>query len=406
MLAPSVQAFFILPFLLLIFYKAYSNKKESLVYSAILVLMLILLPFFHPGEGSVYLIPLFIGIYLSFIFYRRFGMKDNSNIKTGRNLVNVILILFVTWATWFFSFSAFGRKAGKIADWVIYQSGNTNIDQVSDLLITANLSTIQFLNLLIHSYGQQLIYIALGFVIALIIYITLIYLKKPVDLDKFIFSNLFFIFIGLAIVSFVGYTGVDSFRGLRYVLFVSTILIGTFAYDFVKKMDINYRKYGITLIISVLMVSSIIGLFNTYGSSETKSVNFQVTKMEMVGDNWLLDNRNKSLFVESITPKQLNRFSAAILGSNGAYINHRFKLKISPTHFNYTNTNNYGASLVKDEYYVDWKLSRIFYPNIYPEYENVWKYTSKDFDYLDNMDNSVNPIYSNGEFWVYYINSK
>ncbi len=404
MLAPSVQAFYLLPFILFLFYKSYSKEKNSIIYSILFVLMLLLIPFFHPGEGSLYLIPLFLGIYLALIIYNRLKIEGTRHIKLNRNLINAVLIIFVTWATWFLSFSSFGQKATKIANWIIFQSGNTNIDTVSNLLVKANLSTMQFLNLVLDSYGQQLIYIFLGLLISLIILIKIFYYKNSVNLEKFTFSILFLIFMGLAIFSFFSYTGVDSFRGLRYVLFVSTVLIGIFSYDFVKNTKLNYKKFGTILIISLLVISSAISIFNVYPSPTTKSVNSQVTQMELTGSNWFLDNRNQSLAIESINYRQLTRFSAAILGQDFKNSG-KFGFKNSPVHFNYTNTSSYGDSLVKDEYYVDWKVNRIFYPSVYPEYSNLWKFTPQDFDYLDSRDNSVNSIYSNGEFWVYYIKS-
>lgn len=405
MLAPSVQSFFLLPFILLLFYKSYSNKEDSAKYSVLFVLMLILIPFLHPGEGSLYLIPLFLGIYLSFVIYNKFNLNKDY-IKLNHNLLNAIMIIFITWAMWFISFSAFGRNAGKVADWVIYQSGDTNIIQVSSLLGQANLSIFQFFNLAVNSYGQQLIYLSLGLLISIIILKQVFYNKNSVDLEKFTFSILFLIFMGLGIFSFVGYSAVDSFRGLRYLIFISTILIGIFSYDFIKNIKLNYKKFGTILIIFVLIISSLIGVFNIYGSPTTKTVNFQVTEMELKGNNWFLDNRNKSLYVDTITPPQIKRFSSAVLGVNGFYIpNQKIHIKQSPDHFNYTNTTSYGNSLVEDKYFVDWKLNRIFYPSIYPEYKNLWRFTQKDFEYLYNDDKSVDSIYSNGEFWVYYIKS-
>lgn len=406
MLAPSVQTFFLLPFLLLIFYKTYHDNKDSIKYSVLFVLMLVLMPFLHPGEGTLYLIPLFLGINLSLIVYNKFKIKGTKPVKFNKNLLNVVLIIFVTWAAWFMSTSSFGRQAGKITNWLVFQSGSTNAAEVSSLLSQANLSIIQFINLAMNTYGQQLIYILLGALISIIVVIRVLRRKRSVDSNIFTFTILFFIFFGLAIFSFVSYIGVDSFRGIRYLLFVSTILIGIFAYDYIKSLKGNYKKYGTIFVLSVIMLSCIMGVFNTYGSSETNIVNYQVTKMELTGDNWFLDNRDKNLYIESITPSQIKRFSSSILGVKDFYNStYKFRFKTSLDHFNYTNTSTYGDSLVKDTYFVDWKLNRIYYPSIYPEYENIWRFSSKDFEYLDYKDTSVNSIYSNGEFWIYYIKS-
>jgi hypothetical protein len=399
MLAPSVQSFLLLPLILFLFYKSYLQQKDPMVYGVLFIFMLLIMPFFHPGEGTLFLIPLFLGISLALIFYNKINTENSEYMKLNTNLLNIMLIIFVTWATWFISFSSFGRQTKKILNWLIYESGTTNVAQYSNLLGKVNLSIDQIFILATKIYGQELIYVLLALLISLII-LKKVLRKNHVESEKFTFSILFFIFSGVAIISFFNNVGVEGFRGMRYVIFISTILIGMCLYDFVKK--INYKKIGTILIISVLMLSSIISIFNTYPSPIIKDSNSQVTQMELTGTNWFLDNRNNSLYVDSIEPQQIIRFSVAIIGENG--YNQEIHLKKSPDHFNYTNTSSYGNSVMHPAYFVDWKLSRIFYPKIYPEYKNLWRFTPENFDYLDNKDTSVNEIYSNGEFWVYYLN--
>ena len=78
-------------------------------------------------------------------------------------------------------------------------------------------------------------------------------------------------------------------------------------------------------------------------------------------------------------------------------------------HFNYiNNTNTLGESIpgTSNEYYIDYEVNRLFYPQIYPEYKDQWKFTPNDFSRLDNVDPSVNQIYSNGNFWINYVQNQ
>ena len=84
----------------------------------------------------------------------------------------------------------------------------------------------------------------------------------------------------------------------------------------------------------------------------------------------------------------------------------KVRLLFTPDHFNYTiNQSTFGDSFSRTNngYFVDYRLSRNYYQNIYPEYENQWKFTPEDYYKFDNIDDTVNQIYSNGDFWMYYI---
>ena len=68
MLAPSVICFFILPFNLFLIHKQYLSYKK-LEFSLILILMLIVVPFLHPGEGTIFLFLIIFFIEISRLFY-------------------------------------------------------------------------------------------------------------------------------------------------------------------------------------------------------------------------------------------------------------------------------------------------------------------------------------------------
>jgi hypothetical protein len=63
----------------------------------------------------------------------------------------------------------------------------------------------------------------------------------------------------------------------------------------------------------------------------------------------------------------------------------------------------YGQFFAQDRYFVESKLSRMLYPEIFPEFEHLWRFTPEDFHRIDNIDPTVSRIYSNGEFWVHYV---
>lgn len=435
---PSMLAFFLMPLLLFLFLKANSgsvdSRKNPIIFSGLFIMILLLMPFLHSGEGTLFLIPLFVGIYISIIVYKYINKYkkmsnklDNLNLHT--NLYNILLLLFVSWFSWFVSFSIFGYQMKRIIDWLLFEIGTSDKTNFLDLLGKAHLSIFQLMDLLVKVYGQQLFYILLAIVVSVIIWKNLLIGKTPlksekftranllsidkwknvlssehnVKLEIFIFSVLFLIFFTLLVVSFSNFIGVESSRSMRYVIFVSTILIGLGTFEFIKHLtDQNYRKIGIFLVVIFIGISGAIGIYNTFASPITKTTNYQVTHMEISGMTWFLDNGQSNLTINSIEPEQILRYSGAIVGQRNVYT-HITSLEYPGEHFNYTNKSVFGESLNNSEYFMDWKLQKILYPRLFPEYENLWKFNSEDFNRFENDDPTVNNIYSNGEFWIYYI---
>lgn len=436
-IAPSIEAFFLLPLLLFLFFKANSGVKGSIMFGGLFISILLLMPFLHPGEGTIFLIPLFIGIYVSILIFKRINrfkkMPENvGSLNFRSNLFTILLIVLVSWFSWFVSFSVFGYQIKGVINWLLYEIGTTNTITFFDLLGKAHLSLFQLIDLTTKIYGQQMFYIILA---ALISIVTLknffvgktnfkqenftisnvmsstkwkkvFSSKHDIKLENFIFTALFLIFFVLTAISFSNFVGVEGSRSVRYIIFISTILIGISLYDYIKQNSkFNYHSLGIILIICFIGISGIFGIFNTFASPITKNANYQVTQMEIIGMNWFLANGNNNLTINSIEPQQIIRYIGAIVGEENIYA-HIKSLEYSGEHFNYTINNHYGESFKNDTYFIDWKLQKILYPELFPEYENVWKFKPDDFNHLENEDPTVNSIYSNGEFWIFYISHR
>ena len=158
MMAPSVIAFFILPCILLIYYKTRILNSNNKLYAILLVLILLILPFIHPGEGTLFLIIIFSAINFAPWILGKISKSSTAEVITFRSGINIILILLVLWLLWITSFSTFGEQVTQILGWLFHEVGTTTANQYLTTLSKANLSFFDFVSLLIKLNGQYIIY--------------------------------------------------------------------------------------------------------------------------------------------------------------------------------------------------------------------------------------------------------
>ncbi len=401
MLAPSIQCFFLLPFILLLFLKVQISPHRS-SYFLMLVILLLVTPFLHPGEGTLFLILVFLCFSFTILFHKRdkYVKLINSSYYLKQVYVfYVCSILLIVWIAWFSCTSSFSGATMYIWDWLIYAAGKTTAMAYSDLIVEANLSVFGFIRLFLNMFGQAAIYCSVGLVIIIGLLKRLLFNKTRVAFQQFNFSILFIAFGALMFVAFFSnLIWVSYNREMRYVIFAATILNGLGLHSLFHR---KHRRIGMAFIAILLIVASTFGAFNTFASPIVREANYQVTHMEVAGAMWFFDHQHPSLLIDSLSINQLC-FANLVQGHQNISNNIRYAAS-PPVHFGYYENATYGESLTTDKYFIDSKLSRISGPSIFPEYVDLWDFTPDDFYRLDNHDPSVNLIYSNSEFWAYYI---
>jgi len=408
---PSTLLFFLMPFLLFLFYRSRGTSSHLYIYRSLLLLLLVTVPFFHPGEGTIILISFFVLIELSLFVYKNI-IKDyishNFPQKTDFRdySINLPLILATLWFVWFASSSLFFQKTREIASWLSYQTGRTDAITYSNILNSANLSLYQIIDFLVKFLGQDILYLSLSTIFCVIVLKKLLK-REVIKVEEFTFLMLFISFSILLLLTFTNWFGFDYTRELKYLLFVSTIFSGIILYKLIEVGN-NFKKSTMLILCCFLIVSGTIGIFNSFSSPLVRGPNFQVTTMEISGSTWYVENRDKKLTTQSINnlyPGQVRLFIESKYGVDFLKKN-SFVIYSSPDHFGYYKNDNYGESLNKSAYFLNFKLQRIAYDQIYPDLSNKWRFTSSDFEKLDNNDYTASEIYSNGEFWVYLVNPK
>ena len=414
---PSAQAFFLLPFIFFLYYKVRTPSSISVSSTVPFILVLVLIPFFHPVM-SLFLIFIFLCLGASMLLYKQikkrrpqFNSGDASTELRG-GVMNPSIIEFIIFITWYSAFSAFAGTARTINNWLLYQMGEPPIEEMLHILERANLTAYEFIRLSIKMYGTYLLYGILSIVICVII-LKEIFSERKIKLNQLIFLLLFITLGTLTLACTFGDLVLKGGRVFKYLLFASTILNGLGIYGLAKKDKAKssksnkfMRKKLITSIVIIILVASMsIGLFNLFFSPRIHLFNQQVTGMELEGIGWFFDHRNQELLIDDIAVGQ-KRFADALLGLRVPNKNIRTGIAtIPPDHFDYINNTMYGESYKKDRYFLNNKLSKIYYPKVHPRYSDQWRFTQDDFDRL-SKDPGVNRIYINGEFEVNYIIAK
>jgi len=404
MLAPSVQCFYLLPFVLYLFLKA---KKSTQPLFPILTFILVLsvIPLFHLGEGTFFLILTFFGFPLAIFLHQRGDyIKKINPIPSMNNMLVYysILIIFIIWFYKLSDYPYFSTVLRQSWNALINGTGESAAAKTFSTLGKANLSVSQFIHLFLNMFGHVLIYCLIGIVLVIDMLKKYVYNKVRFDIQQLTFSILFILFFILLFITFftkllwVGYG-----REMRYLIFSATLLNGIGLHSFFRN---KYRGIGTIFIIIVLMATSIIGVFNVHPSPSIRYSNSQVTNMEMTGITWFFTYRYNNLLSNSIHINQL-RFSHVVHGYQAIRLNIP-NIAQPPDHFGYDVYDTYAKSFSNDRYYVDSILSRIYGPYVLPEYSSVWSFSPDDFSQLDHSDFSVDKVFLNGEFWVYYIQGR
>ncbi|MCE5214530.1 MAG: hypothetical protein LLF83_07425 [Methanobacterium sp.] len=411
MLAPSVEGFYLIPFVIYLFYKTRNSNINIIEYTLLLILFLVLIPFFHSGEVTLFLLIIFVLIYISARFYQRYT-NNKLESKLGKpffkNNSSIFLLLMVIWLTWFTSFSWFFEKAQQVISWFKNEIGSSNLMQFSSLLSLANLSLDNLILIAMSLYGQYILFLTAAMVVS-IIFLRGFFSAEKDDLNishlnilTYVF--LFIIFAAIGLISFINVVGVEFTRVLKYVMLIAILLNGLFFYSYFQAKP-RIKNVGMIFLVGLILSGGIIGLFNIYASPITKGPNFQTTDMELTGQSWFLNYRNPDLIIDN----NINFYYGQILRLNDAIkgvkfnINNKTTILTGPDHFNYQDKTFYGETYDTSWYYIDMTLLRIAYPELYPGYENKWRYTPADYNKFDKLDKSVNNIYSNGDYRVYLI---
>ena len=389
------------PLALALFFRSWRRKTFN--YKMLFVLMLILTPYLHPQATEMMLLTLVLICLVQAGYY--VARKE----EPGREIpLTPIFILAVISFIWYVDTAIF--KMG-VEVWVKLVSGEVTLSPIQDTRLLLEKGGVQgfgAIGLLFKLYGGEIIYGLLAVVAAFTVARNLIYHDKQVTevnwlVILFITFSLLFLIYWAGMAYGVG----DIFARSIYYIPIVSIMLASFNLHGVSLRH-GYKQLVIPLVICLILFSAVFSIFNKYQSPYVHQPNGQCTHMEIAGANWTLNYRDPLSAKVTNIGRGLRRYAIAI---NGQVWYHNSPVPIDPTypnppvlildHFGYQQYKTIGESVDESAYLLLTQMDRVLYEEIWkPPIPTRW--SREDFDKLE-QDPTVDKLYSNGEFDVWYI---
>ena len=401
---PSNQTFFLTPIIFFLYFKF--RKPASHVTPIFLALLpfLLILPFYHPGEGTILFITIILIHECAYIFYNivkknTLNITHDDVLKSIKYWVMPITILVIAEIAWFVQFPTFAHVTRFIVESM--QSSPVNDFSMRSVEIISMFSVSQSIQIFFNMWGQLVIYLLIGS-FSLIITWKAVFLEKHVRSEQFIFSVVFLFSILLVVVAFVGNVYLPLSRVVKWAIFSAGILGGLTLYSLYINGERVVKNIIPFLIITALVLSTVFCVYNTFYSPIVRVPNQQVTDVEVDGMSWFFNNRIESLPIDEEGIEHI-RFFQMLYGRSTVTSNIRTDAR-APVHFGYLEHETLGKSFHgEDRYLIITNLGRINFPSIIPEFEELWLFTPDDYYKLDYGDSTVCRIYYNGNLCVHYV---
>ncbi|MGI6483982.1 MAG: hypothetical protein ACOX08_12070 [Methanobacterium sp.] len=417
---PSAEAFFLIPLVLFLYIKSRTVKSNAFLYSILLIIMLLIFPFFHP-ETSFLLVIILLLIYLIINLYTRFNLSinlnnkieskiSNSNYLIKRNTIIPALFLFIGFFWWFTSSLLFGSTIE-----TLYKSIFLDLTvSAADIVQKSSLKGVLLYYNIMKIYGVDIFYIFIATLTSLGIIKTII--KKKINIVHLIFLV---VFIAMILLNFVSYFkgAMIGLRTVKYLLLISIFLCSIILYKILKNYSkSNYSK--IKMYVFSIGLICIIGLsiFNTYPSPIIRTYSYHVTEDSHNGMDFLINYGSNTPILSTLYSPQ--RFVDSIRGIP-TIKNYNYAVKREPIdHFGYEKNlndtkNNYGSTNIQNITDIDPLVGNLgnFYNNL--NYLIIFsattkfgdKYNTQDYQKLNN-DVTLDKLYENGGFELYLVNGR
>ena len=393
------------PLLLFILIKAFITRK--IAWKTLLVIMIFFYPTFHPVP-SLALIIILIALWLPQKIFNLANKETNADVSgLGKLNVTLLTILFVWGISWISSFGIWASMILNIQR-LRTEGGPSHISNLADQVTYAQGYGYNVYEEVLKLMGGSFIYIILALICFPIIWKE-IRSNKEID-HLFLLYGPLVVFGILILVLFVFNMSFGPLRMVIYIDIITTMFVGFILYEIIDKSRNTNRKiiskFACGLVIILLVGVSLSGMMKLYPSPYILKTSYQTTQSEIEGMDWTLNNRNIDINISrlSIVTK---RFAYLLLTPEEARaqnFTYKSKAPIPPFHFGYDNNSFLSNSYEKDIYLVLAERDKTIYTDVFPDMAEL-RWTSTDFEKLE-YDLSVNKLYSNDGFDLWYINTK
>lgn len=394
--SPFVQSMLILPFVLYLFVR--EQQTHALTVRIALVVSLIALVIYHPLTSLFAIV--FFAIYgvLQLSPVRNFLLNphDAAEGLTGPGTAHRLLL--GTFVAWYYTFAGILIRTESVLETLFGSTGGeSTLDSYSSTVSRTSPAIVDLLRIFLLEYGTTIVLLGFSGLHLVTAVVDRVRSRISMNVFELSFSLTAMAFAGIAGVFLVVDLIVGFGRPLMAAHYFAVLVIGSFFFDLYRRSGESpnvTRALGVVL--TILIVFSV---FGTYHSPLTIRINQQVTEAELDGAEWYLSQTNPSV-PHTEYGIDMYRFEDAM---NGFQADNLTKdPEPPPDHFGYATGETFGAEYNESHYFVVTSAGLQYYPTIWPNYEQFWRYTPADFERLET-DPTVSRIYTNGGFETYYI---
>ncbi|MBE3089004.1 MAG: hypothetical protein IMZ41_01860 [Actinobacteria bacterium] len=412
-LAPYYQSFLLMPIILYLYFRR-GTTKDTILFSLLFIIMLVSYTFYHP-INLLLLTLVFLFFAVTFYLYPKINiikLTESPEKRLKETSLNVIFFASLLFFIWYFSFSTIIKYFNKVFVSTFSGIYESPFQSEVNSLSTYSPSLFDIIKITFYTYGLLAI-------VGLSVIFSLVYIFIKWKRNKQTFQLRFFTLSSMvSLIFFFGLIACSIFTDLivgwdRFMLWATMFSIILITFSFYSLLSdskqhnlltIPFKKIGRTITVIIIIVSlTSLSILTVYPSPITGNTNLQVTKTDWMGTEWIFENSNKKTIIDQLGISQ-SRFLTAIYGEKEykLIIIKRLGYTNPPDHFSYNNKTSLGEYYNESRYMIINHLARIRYPESYPDYKELWRFTPHDFDQLQN-DNTVIRLYDNGGFESYLV---
>jgi len=389
---PQSLSVMALPLLFWLYFR--SSGSASMAFRIAFVTLLLLFPYFHPAPAGVLVVSL-LGAEIAKALWRRRQRTSSTTMENAGDRISLepTLIASVAFLTWISSHAIFSKTIWNTLGWLRGEiEGLPRVAEVETMFQTTGLGVGDQFVLALKMYGDNLAYLALSTVALLII--ARRFLQKRAEVRNLSILSMPFLISGPAwVLIFASTLSVTLGRllGSNIMMWATPVFAAFALYELFGK----WKRAGLVAVTTLLLCSSVVGIFGVYHSPYILQTNWQVTRQEVQGSRWFGTHGRP--------PYDLGFASLGFV----AMIPGRLPV---PDHFGYATHEMLGESYPLETYLL---VSEPFKQSIagarLPRVMlNPWARLS--VDERDSLrleeDHSVSKLYSNGEVDIFGIESK
>lgn len=395
---PNSLANLLVPLSLFLMLKSFKNVRKSENFALLLVLSISII-FFHPLTTLMIMLIFFSAYVYNFISPHSLSKPDTSHLlKT----IAIMGVIFLSWSTYLVLFVDMAEPL--INSLIGSEIIDSQFQNTYNIASSVDVGIISLIKVALYRYGIEVL---VGFyTLTCILYLVHLHINERISLHRYYFltfsSICFLIFSVLGIMLLFTMDAFNWERIYRFALIFSLIVVSYTAaimYRRIQSSDQTKKIVFHSLTIIILIMIVYFSVFSFHLSPFMRKDHQQVTEGDYTGMHTFFEKRDPSLPILEYGVQQF-RYHHSIYGTSIHNVRSGDSLPLD--HFGYNETYNFGSNYDEMQYFLLSEMGRGYYPNLYSESPDTWRFTNRDFQMLES-DVSTVQIYTNGHLDIYLV---